>query len=199
MKHQFILASASQIRANLLRAAGLKIQTEPAEIDEGEIQRAMLAEAAPPDDIAEALANAKARKIAGKWPEALVLGCDQVAALGHQILTKPKSKEDAVRQLSALGGTTHSLFSAAVLYQGDQLLWRHVGRVDMHMHPLTPAYIDAYVVRNWHSIRHAVGCYKLEEEGVRLFSAVEGDYFHVLGLPMIELLSYLADRGEIER
>ncbi len=199
MKHHFILASGSEIRAKLLRAAGLKIETKPTEIDEVKIQSTMLANGAPPGKIALELAHTKARKIAKHKPKALILGCDQVAALGKRNLTKPTSKEDAKNQLNALSGTVHSLYSAAVLYYGTEPVWHHIGRVNMHMHPLTHAYIEAYIARNWHSIRHAVGCYKLEEEGVRLFSAVEGDYFHVLGLPLIELLSYLTDRGELER
>ncbi len=199
MKHQFILASGSEIRAKLLRAAGFKIETKPTEIDEAQIQSTMLAKGALPGEIALELAHTKARKIAEQRPNALILGCDQVAAFDRRILTKPTSQEDAETQLNALSGTMHSLFSAAVLYQEAEPVWHHIGRVNMHMHTLTPAYIEAYISRNWHSIRHAVGCYKLEEEGVRLFSAVEGDYFHVLGLPMIELLSYLTDRGELER
>ncbi len=199
MKHDFILASGSEIRARLLRAAGLEIVVQPARIDERALERALREKGATPRDIAGALAEAKARAVVGERAEALVLGCDQVAALGDEILTKPADPADARAQLRRLSGQSHSLFSAATLLHRGQVVWHHVGQVRMTMHDLSDAYIENYVARNWRSIRQAVGCYKLEEEGVRLFSAVEGDYFHVLGLPMIELLSYLRHRGEIER
>lgn len=150
-----------------------------------------------PRDIADALAEAKARKVSAKFPDALVLGCDQVAAFAGTILSKPDAPEAAKAQLGQMSGKAHHLFSAAVLYHDNRPVWRHVGKVEMQMRPLTRAYIAQYVERNWVSIRDAVGAYKLEEEGVRLFSAVRGDYFHVLGLPLIELLSYLTERGEL--
>ena len=198
MKHRLVLASASEIRARMLRAAALEIEVVPARIDEPAIQQVMLARKAPARAIAEKLAEAKAQAVSADRPRALVLGCDQVAALGDALLTKPGDAQEARDQLRALSGRTHVLYSAATLSLGERPVWHHVGRVERRMHALSPVYIDAYVARNWDSIRHAVGCYKLEEEGVRLFSAVDGDYFHVLGLPMIELLSYLRDRGEID-
>ncbi|MEJ2022899.1 MAG: Maf family protein, partial [Maritimibacter sp.] len=96
-----------------------------------------------------------------------------------------------------LSGQTHKLLSAAVLYEAGEPIWRHVGVVRLTMHQLSESYVEDYVSRNWDSIRHAVGAYKLEEEGVRLFSRIEGDYFNVLGLPLTELLSYLITRGEV--
>ena len=199
MDHPFILASGSKIRAQLLRNAGLAFKVLPARIDEAALRRSGGAQKAGPRDLAEMLADAKAGKIAAQNRGAFVLGCDQIAALGTEILCKPESPDDARAQLARLSGQDHHLFSAAVLYHGGAPVWRFVGQVTLRMHRLSPAYISAYVARNWASIRTAVGCYKLEEEGVRLFSAVQGDYFHVLGLPLIELLSYLAERGELER
>lgn len=198
MPNTFLLASSSEIRATLLRQAGIEPQIVPARIDEDLIRRSLLAEAVSPRDMSDALAEAKARKVAGRLPEGYVLGCDQIAALGDQVLVKPETPEMAEEQLALLSGRTHRLYSAAVLYLHGEPVWRHIGTVEMEMRRLSPAYIPAYVGRNWDSIRHAVGCYKLEEEGVRLFSAVRGDYFHVLGLPLIELLSYLTGRGELD-
>lgn len=198
MPASLILASGSEIRATLLANAGIGFDVVPARIDESAIRAGLEAEQASPRDVADALAEYKARKVGQKHPEALVLGCDQVAALKGDILTKPETPDEARAQLSRLSGQTHQLLSAAVLYHDFEPIWRHVGVVRMTMRPLSPDYIDAYVERNWDSIRHSVGAYKLEEEGVRLFSQIDGSYFNVLGLPLTELISYLIVRGDLE-
>ncbi|GKY86448.1 Maf family protein [Sinisalibacter aestuarii] len=197
MSKRFILASGSQIRAALLRNAGLEIEVIPARIDEDAIRVSLEAEEATPRDVADALAEYKARRVSNANPEAIVLGCDQVAELAGDILSKPQSEGEARDQLAALSGQTHRLLSAAVIYEHGEPVWRHVGVVRLTMRDLSAGYIDDYVARNWDSIRHAVGAYKLEEEGVRLFSLIDGDYFHVLGLPLTELLSYLIVKGHV--
>ncbi len=158
----------------------------------------MLADGAPPRDIADALAEGKAEKISRKNPEALVIGCDQVLEHRGTILSKPENPEDARAQLKRLRGDRHSLLSAAVIYHEGQPIWRHIGQVRLQMRDFSDAYLDGYIARNWDSIRHAVGGYKLEEEGVRLFARIDGDYFNVLGLPLVEILSYLSTTGDIE-
>ncbi|GHF02471.1 Maf-like protein [Aliiroseovarius zhejiangensis] len=193
-----ILASASEIRAQLLQNAGVDIDVQPARIDEDTIRASLEAEGATPRDLADALSEFKARKIAEKNPACTVLGCDQVAELGGVALAKPRDRDEAKAQLAQMSGQTHRLLSAAVLYHDGKAVWRHVGVVRMRMRDLSPDYIDSYVTRNWDSIRHAVGAYKLEEEGVRLFAKVDGDYFNVLGLPLTELLSYLILRGDLD-
>lgn len=190
-----ILASGSAIRADLLRNAGLVIDTMPPRVDEEAI-RAALADIAP-RDLADALAEAKARKVAQKLGTGLVLGCDQVLECDGRIFAKPASPDAARAQLEALMGRTHRLLSAAVLYEGAEPVWRHVGEVRLSMRTLSPTYLQDYIDRNWDSIRHSVGAYKLEEEGARLFTRIQGDYFTVLGLPLLPLLSHLAIRGVI--
>ena len=192
---QIILASGSDIRATLLRNAGVVFDVVPARVDEEALRDAMLAEDAGARDIADALAEMKAQKISVKHPEALVIGCDQVLNLQGQLLTKPDSPETARTQLMAMRGKRHELLSAAVICENGNPVWRHVGVVRLLMQQFSDAYLDDYIARNWDSIRHSVGAYKLEEEGVRLFSQVQGDYFTVLGLPLLELLSYLTLRG----
>lgn len=191
-----VLASASTIRAEMLRRAGVEVEVQPARIDEAAIRDALLADGAPPRDVADALAEGKARKIAGKYA-GLVLGCDQVLALKGSLFEKPTTPEQARDHLVALRGQTHQLLSAAVLYEGGKPVWRHVGVARLTMRNFSDAYLDDYITRNWPGIGESVGAYKLEEEGVRLFAQVTGDYFTILGLPMLELLNYLSLRGEI--
>ncbi len=190
-----ILASGSEIRARLLTQAGVRFETRPVRIDENAVRDAFLAEGASPRDLADALAEMKALR--PRIVDVLVLGADQVLECDGRIYAKPETPVDAIDHLRQLSGRTHHLYSAAVVCRDGVPLWRHVGHVRMTMHPLSEAFIRDYVARNWDSIRHAVGCYKLEEEGVRLFSRIDGDYFSILGLPLIELLTWLRARGEM--
>lgn len=193
-----ILASGSVIRLQMLRNAGLTPEVMAARVDEIAMRDALLAEAAPPRDIADALAEAKARKISQRAPEKLVLGCDQVLAFKGACLSKPETIEEARAQLQMLRAGTHQLLSAAVLYQGAEPIWRHVGVARLTMRAFSDSYLDSYLSRNWPAIGETVGGYKLEEEGVRLFAQIQGDYFTILGLPLLELLNYLALRGEVQ-
>ena len=194
-----VLASGSEIRAQLLRNAGVPFEVQIARVDEETAKRALLAEGAPPRDVADTLAEMKARKVSDKIPGAMVLGCDQVLDFDGALLSKPETKDQAFGQLKAMRGKQHSLLSAAVIYQNGEPIWRHVGHVRLRMRMSSDAYLRNYVDRNWDSIRHAVGAYKLEEEGVRLFATIDGDYFNVLGMPLLELLNYLAVKGVIDQ
>ena len=198
MKDALVLASASEIRSQMLHAAGVDHHPIPARVDEDALKASMVQGDAMPRDIADALAEMKARKVSQKVPDALVLGCDQVLAHGGSVLSKPQSPEEACDQLARLRGATHQLLSAAVLYEDSEPVWRHVGVARLTMRAFSDAYRDDYVARNWESIRWSVGCYKIEEEGVRLFSNITGDHFTVQGLPLLELLSYLALRGTVQ-
>lgn len=198
MPHPLVLASGSDIRARLLQNAGVDFTVAIPRVDEEMVRAAMRAEGASPRDVADALAELKARKISEKHPGACVLGCDQVLDHRGNILSKPATPDEAVEQLYTLRGDRHTLLSAAVICENGRPIWRHVGTVRLRMHDVSDGYLAGYVERNWDSIRHAVGAYKLEEEGVRLFSRIDGDYFTVLGLPLVEILSYLRLRGDID-
>ena len=192
-----LLASTSAIRLSLLQNAGLSVTAHPARIDEDAIRASLQADKAKPRDIADMLAELKARKLADKNPTALVLGCDQILACGDEIFTKPASSDNASQQLQTLRNQSHHLYSAIVLYHEAKPVWRHISTAKLTMRPFTDAFLDDYLTRNWPAIQHSVGAYLLESEGIRLFSAIEGDYFAILGLPMLPLLNYLTLRGFI--
>jgi septum formation protein len=197
MSRPLILASTSSIRLQLLRNAGLDVTAQPARVDEETIRQSLEAEGATPRDIADALAEMKAARIASRTPGSLVLGCDQVLDFKGTAFAKPTSPDEARTQLLSLRGQTHSLLSAAVLYDGGEPIWRHVGQARLTMRDFSEDYLYDYLARNWPGISHSVGAYMLEAEGVRLFSRIDGDYFTILGLPLLPLLSYLATRGFI--
>lgn len=198
MTRPLILASTSATRAEMLRNAGLDFQTMAPRVDEEMVKAALKAEAASPRDTADTLAELKARKISEKHPHAMVLGCDQVLDLGGEVFDKPADKDAARAQLARLRGKTHKLLSAAVIYENAEPVWRHVGVVRLSMRNFSDAYLEGYLDRNWPEIGYSVGAYQLEAEGVRLFSQIEGSYFSVLGLPLLEVLNHLTIKGVID-
>lgn len=198
MTRPLLLASGSATRAAILARAGIPFQPHPAPVDEEAVRRALEAEGAHPRDVADTLAEMKATRIAARFPEALVLGCDQVLEFGGRAWAKPETRDAARDQIRELRGQTHRLLSALVLYDRGEPVWRHVGVARLTMRPLSDAFIDGYLSRNWPAVSTSVGGYRIEEEGIRLFSAIEGDHFTILGLPLLPLLDYLVLRGFIE-
>ncbi|MBW6416246.1 nucleoside triphosphate pyrophosphatase [Celeribacter sp. PS-C1] len=194
---KLILASGSEIRQTLLRNAGLTFDVTVGRIDEETVKEALLHDGATPRDIADALAEAKARKVSMKHPGAMVIGCDQTLSFKGKMISKAKDIDEARAQLKEMRGERHKLLSAAVIYENGEPKWRHVGEVRLEMNSFSDAYLDDYLTRNWDQVQYCVGSYMLEAEGVRLFSRIDGDYFTVLGLPLLPLLAYLAQRGVI--
>ena len=192
-----ILASASTVRHQMLAAAGVDVDVRPVSVDEEGLRAAMLQDGASPRDMSDALAEAKALRCAGRHPQGLVLGCDQILEFRGKAWAKAESRDQAHQQLRELRGQTHILWSAAVLYHDGAPIWRHIGEARLTMRLFTDSYLSGYLDRNWPQIAGSVGGYRIEEEGIRLFSAIAGDHFTILGLPLIPLLLYLADRGAI--
>jgi septum formation protein len=197
MTKPIILASGSEIRRQLLVNAGVTFDVETARIDEEMIKASLVAEAAKPRDIADTLAEFKARKVATKHPGAYVIGSDQVLEHQGKLLSKPRDVEEAKAQLQSLRGGPHSLYSAAVIFEDGKPVWRAVKEAKLIMRNFSDGYIDDYVARNWDEIKHCVGGYQLEAEGARLFSQVTGDYFTVLGIPLLDVLNYLSLKSAI--
>lgn len=191
-----ILASQSSGRAAMLRAGGVDIEPHAALVDEASIKDAMVANGAKARDIADALAEAKARKLSRKYPTALVLGCDQIAVTADgQLLDKPETPNEARAHLAMLSGKTHRLVSAAVICENGEPVWRIVDTAQMAMRSLSASFIDHYVDEHWDHIRHCVGCYRIEAEGAQLFASVSGSQFTIIGLPLLPVLDYLRVRG----
>ncbi|MEM9429142.1 MAG: Maf family protein [Pseudomonadota bacterium] len=190
-----VLASASPVRSQLLERCGLDLVVDPARVDEAAIKASMLAEEAPARDIADTLADVKAARVSSRHPGAFVIGADQVLVASGVLYDKPSDQEAARGQLEALSGRSHELLSAAVIYRDGRAEWRHIGQARLVMRALSSAFLDEYVARHGNDLLDTVGGYKLEEDGPLLFTRIEGDYFSILGMPLLQILAYLRTRG----
>jgi len=190
-----ILASASTARARLLRAAGVEFTAEPAEIDEPQLKREARRAGHSALGCAMRLATEKARVISRRHPLALVIGADQIVVAGEEWFDKPLDRFDAGAQLRGLRGRVHELATAACVVQDGVTLWDATSVPEMHMRRFSDAFVEAYVAAEGEALLGSVGAYRLEGRGAQLFSRITGDYFAVLGLPLIELLGFLRDRG----
>jgi septum formation protein len=194
-----ILASSSKIRARLLEAAGLAFIVEPAGLDEHAMHQALGAtDSLNAQDVAEVLARAKAEAVSDLAPAAFVIGADQVLALGDRILTKPDSTEAARGELLDLSGKSHSLHTAVALATKGVTVWAHSETSTLLMRELTPQFIGRYLAAAGEEVLSSVGAYQIEGLGIELFEKIEGDYFSMLGLPLLPLLDALRGEGAIE-
>ena len=198
MPHPIILASRSPFRQMLLRNAGLTFEAMAAAIDERAIEDSLSADRLSPAEVALALAEAKALDVASARPEALVIGSDQTLSLGERVFHKPADLSDAREHLHAMSGRTHELNSAVVLVQNGVIAWRHVSTARLTMRVLSDAFIGRHLDRVGESVLASVGAYQLEGEGIQLFEHIEGDYFTILGLPMLPLLAQLRSMDMID-
>jgi septum formation protein len=197
--HQYILAYALRARGEVLAAAGVAFTVEPADVDEPAIRAKLLSGGAGVDaaEIALVLAKAKAESVSALHPGSLVIGADQVLALDDDVLTKPKDVSAAREALSRLRGKTHELHSAVALAEAGKIVWSHVATARLTMRDFSDAFLDEYIVRAADRVTQSVGSYELEGVGVQLFKAIEGDYFTILGLPLMAVLEQLRERGNL--
>ncbi len=193
----FILASGSTTRAQLLAQAGIAFDVVPARIDEEAVKASLRAEGAPLARVPEVLAEMKALRVSAQQPEALVLGADQILAFEDRVISKSDDVAGARRLLQALRGREHRLIGAAVLAKGGSAIWRHVETATLTMRNFGDAFLDDYLAREGEAALSSVGCYRLEGPGVQLFSSIKGDYFSILGLPLLPLLAALRQHGVI--
>jgi septum formation protein len=190
-----IVASGSAVRRTLLESAGLYFEVITAELDERAAERPLLDAGAPPEDIALALAMAKAGEVSGRRPADLVIGADQVLALNGERLVKPDDMEAARRQLLRLSGREHRLHSAVACARGGEVVWEHVETATLTMRRLEPELVGRYLARVGPAALASVGSYQLEGLGIQLFERIEGDYFAILGLPLLPLMHFLRTQG----
>ena len=192
---RIILASGSKIRADLLENTGLSFEIHPAEIDEASIRDVFKSTETDPADIAEILAESKATQISELEPDALVIGCDQILTLGKEIFEKPTNKDEVYNTLFKLRGKTHTLISAIVIVKGGEVLWRYSERAELKMHEFSPEFLGQYLALCGDKVMTSVGAYHLESFGIHLFEEIRGDYFTILGFPVLALLKFLRKEG----
>ena len=196
MTAPLVLASSSPFRRMLMENAGLIFESRAAAIDERRIEADL--EGASPDRVALVLAGAKASDVSRHCPGALVIGSDQTMSLENRVYHKPKILAEAKENLLSLSGRTHRLNSAVVLVRDNETVWEHVAHADLTVRELSESFVDRYLARVGEKVFGSVGAYQLEGEGIQLFSRIDGDYFTILGLPMLPLLEKLRDLGAID-
>ena len=194
-----ILASSSKVRARLLQEAGIAFTVQSPGLDEHAMREAVGSTGAlSPQDIAEVLARAKAEAVSELVPQAFVIGADQVLAFGDRILSKPDSMAAARRELLDLSGKSHTLHSAVAVAVRGGTVWAHSEASTLTMRALTPQFIGRYLAAAGEEVLSSVGAYQLEGLGVQLFEKIDGDYFSILGLPLLPLLDALRREGAID-
>lgn len=198
MKQELILASSSASRQMLMRNAGLTFSAIPADIDERALDEQLERDGASPEEVALELAKAKALAVGALHPEALVLGCDQTMALGARVYHKPKTMTEAKAHLLSLSGKVHRLNSAAVLVRHGEVVWQTISSAELAVRTLSEEFVSRHLQRVGEKALSSVGAYQLEGEGIQLFTSIDGDYFTILGLPLLPLLSKLRDMDVID-
>jgi septum formation protein len=193
-----VLASGSAARRRILLAAGVAFEVDPPRVNEEAAKAGLRGEGATPHDQAVALAELKALSVSAHR-DGFVIGADQMLALEGEAFDKPKSAAEAREHLLRLRGRTHELITAAVVTRGDAVIWRHVDTPRLTMRAFSDAFLEDYLARAGEEVLTSVGAYQLEGVGAQLFERVEGDYFSILGLQLLPLLTFLREQGVAPR
>ena len=195
-----ILASRSASRRAMLEAAGVPFEAHAPGIDEDSAKASLASEGLNGRALADALAEMKAVKLSRRYPDALVLGCDStVVTADGALINKAESRDEAAAQLRMLAGTTHRLTSAVVAAEHGAPVWRHVDTAKLAMRPFSEEFLQSYLDAEWPAIGGCVGGYRLEGLGAQLFGRIDGSFFTILGLPLLQLLDWLRVRGILTR
>jgi septum formation protein len=192
-----VLASKSQPRAAILAGAGVAFEIVGSDVDEAEAKDRLLKDGAGPREVAAHLAEAKALKVSAARPGAIVIGADQTLDLDGALFDKAETLAEARERLRVLRGRAHLLHSAAVAAEDGVVVWRTLESPALHMRDFSDDFLDGYLARGGEALLASVGCYQLEGEGAQLFERIEGDYFAILGLPLLPLLNFLRLKGTI--
>lgn len=192
-----VLASGSTTRQQMLKSAGVPFIVDRPDVDEGALKMECRARGLTVAETAEALALAKARQIGGRHPGLIVIGADQMLECGEEWFDKPADRAAAARQLQKLAGRVHRLHAAVVALRDDRVLWRTTDVAELAIRPFTADFLEAYLEREGDAVLSSVGAYRLESLGIQLFSAIHGNHFTILGMPLLPLLSFLRDEGVI--
>ena len=193
-----ILASASHIRSRILENSGVEHTCITSSVDEDEIKQSMKKDGADVESVAIALAEAKAWEVAGKLvaehqPDVLVIGADQILECDGRWFNKPSDRKAAAETLRALRGRTHRLISAVTVFRGDECIWRYLESPGLTMRNFSEGFLEDYLNAAGSEILDSVGAYRLEGSGAQLFSRIDGDYFTILGLPLLALMEFLRE------
>lgn len=192
-----VLASGSAARARMLRDAGIAFVTDVAAVDEQAVKESMAAETGNPARVAEVLAELKAVRVSARHPGAIIIGADQMLDCDGTWFDKPAGRQGARAQLQALNGKTHRLTSSVVAVRDGRLLWHHTESAKLTMRRFSDSFLDHYLDQAGEAVLSSVGAYQLEGLGAQLFMLVEGDFFTILGLPLLALLDFLRENGEL--
>ncbi|MVT64931.1 septum formation inhibitor Maf [Bradyrhizobium pachyrhizi] len=199
MTDNIILASESPLAEKLLKNAGINVELQAADLDDGALEAPLVETGSSPEDVALVVAEAKATEISGRNSGAIVLGCKQVLALDDEILRGPADMDEGRKRLLLLSGRSHQVNSAAVVARDGKVVWRRVGVARLTMCKLDPGYIGRYLARVGPSALQSPGVNAIDGEGIQLFSEIDGDYFTILGLPLLDVLAELRRLRIIDR
>jgi len=192
-----VLASQSMSRAQVLRAAGVQFETQPADIDEDAIKNEMLAQNASAEEIALVLATRKACAVSTSRPDDIVIGGDQVLWIGGELISKVTSVDEARALLKRLRARRHALVGGLVLVRAGSRIWQHSSRAELTMRGFSDEFLELYLAQEGEKVLASVGCYRLEGMGAQLFDSIDGDYFTILGLALVPLLAALRKEGAL--